>query len=188
MKPAGTLPHSQVPATCPYPKPHWSSPYPHIPLPEDPRKITNLFKNTNIGTAFKTTATLHQLVRPTPQIQIPAHKKGGVYKITCNTCHKAYVGQTSRTLRSRFQEHIHHIINNDPCSTYALHILNCWHEYGNINDTMILLKQVDKPNLLLPYEQIYMQSLHHNNGLIPEQQLNELNPIFELLQHKQRTS
>jgi len=26
---------SQVPATCPYPEPAWSSPYPHIPLPED---------------------------------------------------------------------------------------------------------------------------------------------------------
>jgi hypothetical protein len=25
-----------VPATCPYPEPARSSPYPHIPLPEDP--------------------------------------------------------------------------------------------------------------------------------------------------------
>ena len=31
-----SLPHSQVPATCPYPKPARSSPYPHNPLPEDP--------------------------------------------------------------------------------------------------------------------------------------------------------
>jgi hypothetical protein len=34
--PEGSLPHSQVPATCPYPEPDQSSPYPHIPLPEDP--------------------------------------------------------------------------------------------------------------------------------------------------------
>jgi hypothetical protein len=27
--------HSQVPATCPYPEPAQSSPYPHIPLLED---------------------------------------------------------------------------------------------------------------------------------------------------------
>jgi len=32
----GSLPHSQVPATCPYPEPARSSPYPHIPLLEDP--------------------------------------------------------------------------------------------------------------------------------------------------------
>jgi hypothetical protein len=31
-----SLPHSQVLATCPYPEPDQPSPYPHIPLPEDP--------------------------------------------------------------------------------------------------------------------------------------------------------
>ena len=36
MEPEGSLPHSQVPATCPYPDPARSSPYPHIPLPEQP--------------------------------------------------------------------------------------------------------------------------------------------------------
>ena len=36
MEPEGSLPHSQVSVTCPYPEPARSSPYPHIPLPEDP--------------------------------------------------------------------------------------------------------------------------------------------------------
>jgi len=36
MEPEGSLPHSQVPATCPYPEPARSSPYLHILLPEDP--------------------------------------------------------------------------------------------------------------------------------------------------------
>ena len=36
MKPEGSLPHSQVPATCPYPEPARSSPYTHILLAEDP--------------------------------------------------------------------------------------------------------------------------------------------------------
>jgi hypothetical protein len=36
MEPKGSLPHSQVPATCLYPEPAQSSPYPHIPFPEDP--------------------------------------------------------------------------------------------------------------------------------------------------------
>jgi len=36
MEPEGSLPHSQVLATCPYPEPARSSPYPHLPLPEDP--------------------------------------------------------------------------------------------------------------------------------------------------------
>ena len=36
MEPAGSFPHSQVPADCPYPVPARSSPYPYIPLTEDP--------------------------------------------------------------------------------------------------------------------------------------------------------
>ena len=84
-------------------------------------------------------------------------------------------------------ENIRYLKNNDPRPAYALHTLNCRHEYGNINDTMTLLKQINKPPLLLPYEQIYIQSLHHNNDLIPEQHPNGFNPMFEL-QRKQRTS
>jgi hypothetical protein len=41
MEPEGSLPHSQVPATCPYPEPARSRPYPHILLPEDSYEICN---------------------------------------------------------------------------------------------------------------------------------------------------
>ena len=33
MEPEGSLPQSQVPATCPYPEPARSSPYHNIPIP-----------------------------------------------------------------------------------------------------------------------------------------------------------
>jgi len=46
---------------------------------------------------------------------------------------------------------------------------------------MTLLKQVNKPSILLPYEQMFIQSLHHGNELINEQQASEHNPMFELL-------
>jgi len=41
MEPEGSLPHSQVPATCPYSGPDRFSPYPHIPLPEDPSYLSS---------------------------------------------------------------------------------------------------------------------------------------------------
>ena len=41
MEPEGSLPQLQVPATCPYPEPARSSPYPHILLPEDPFNLLN---------------------------------------------------------------------------------------------------------------------------------------------------
>ena len=36
MEPEGSLPHSQMPATCPYPEAARSSPYPHTLLSENP--------------------------------------------------------------------------------------------------------------------------------------------------------
>ena len=44
------------------------------------RKITNLFKNTNIGTAFKAATISQYLVRTTPQIRTPDHEKVGCTK------------------------------------------------------------------------------------------------------------
>jgi len=73
------------------------------------------------------------------------------------------VGQTSRNLKMIFRDHTRYIKNNDPQPSYALHILNCRNEYGNINDTMTLLKQVNKPSLLLPYEQMFIQTPYVTN-------------------------
>ena len=152
------------------------------------RKITNLFKNTNIGIAFRITTSIHQLTKPTIADQTLDHEKSGVYQLTCNTCQRSYIGQTRYNLKSRFQEHARYIKNNDPQSAYALHILKCRHEYGNINDTMTLLKHINSPSLLLPYERMYIQLFHHNNQLIPEQHPNEQNPMFQLLYNKYHTS
>ena len=53
---------------------------------------------------------------------------------------------------------------------------------------MTLLKHINSPSLLLPYEQIYTQQFHHKNQLIPEQRPNEQNPMFQLLHDKQQRS
>jgi DNA mismatch repair ATPase MutS len=80
------------------------------------RKHTNLFKNTNVGTAFRTTTTIHQLTKPTIADLTLEREKSGVYKLTCNTCQRSYIGQTSGNLKSRFQEHTRYIKNNGPHS------------------------------------------------------------------------
>jgi hypothetical protein len=69
---------------------------------------------------------------------------------------------------------------NNPQFAYALHILQNTHEYGPISDTMTLLQPVNKPNMLIPYEQFYIQSFHNENSLIPEQHPGEHNPLFTL--------
>ena len=65
------------------------------------------------------------------------------------------------SLQQRYKEHTQYVKQNDPQSSYALHILNDRHEYITINDTMTLLKHISRPTLLLPYEQFYIQTYHH---------------------------
>ena len=44
---------------------------------------------------------------------------------------------------------------------------------------MPLLKQVNKTTSLIPYERLYIQTLHQAGKLIPEQFPGEPNPLFQ---------
>jgi hypothetical protein len=89
--------------------------------------------------SFKSNNNL-QLTKPKLASNTQEQEESGIYKLTRNTCQTSYIGQTSRRLKQRYQEHISYIRHNEPQSAYALHILNNKHEYGPINNTMILLK------------------------------------------------
>jgi hypothetical protein len=104
----------------------------------------------------------------------------GIYKLTCNTCKISYIGQTNRHLKQRYREHIRYIRNNDPQSAYAQHIPQNLHEYGSITDTMSILKPIYKTSLLISYEQLFIQTFHHNGNLITEQGTGEQNLLFQL--------
>jgi len=65
-------------------------------------QITSLLKNTNIGISFKSATTLHHPIKRTAPTRLQEHEKSGIYKITYKTCHKVYVGQTGRNLKSNF--------------------------------------------------------------------------------------
>jgi hypothetical protein len=52
MEPEGSSPHSQEPATCPYPEPDWSSPGPPPPNPTSRRSILIVIMLTRLQTAL----------------------------------------------------------------------------------------------------------------------------------------
>jgi hypothetical protein len=70
------------------------------------------------------------------------------------------VGQASRNLKQRYQEHTRYIRNNDPQSAFAQHILNNQHAYGTIEEIMKLLKPTNHTSMLIPYELFFIQSHH----------------------------
>ena len=50
-----------------------------------------------------------------------------------------------------------------------------------MNDTMTLLKYEQKTPMLIPYKQLFMQTYHRNGLLIPEQNIGDPNPLFQLI-------
>jgi hypothetical protein len=53
---------------------------------------------------------------------------------------------------------------------------------------MTLLKHINKTSLLLPYEQLYIQSNHQHKQLISEQYIGYHNPIYQLIHETFSTS
>ena len=45
----------------------------------------------------------------------------------------------------------------------------------------VILKPLNNPNLLIPYEQYYIQTLYREDKLIPEQYPRETNPLFQMV-------
>jgi len=147
------------------------------------RKVTNLFKQIGVNIAFRGKNTLSRLVKTTNTTRTPPHNKPGIYQLTCNTCNLAYIGQTSRNVKTRYHEHIRYIKNNNPQSAYAQHLLNNRHQFGTIDNIMILLKPLHSQHLLTTYEQFYIHSFHKNGKLISEQSPGNPNPLFDLTTH-----
>jgi hypothetical protein len=67
------------------------------------RKVTNLFRDTNIlvKVAFRTRNTIQDILRPRPQID--KYNRCGIYRMKCMDCPLKYVGQTGRTFNSRYK-------------------------------------------------------------------------------------
>ena len=63
---------------------------------------------------------------------------GVVYKIPCSSCEKAYIGQTSRSLKSRLKEHVRAVAIHDQNSLLAKHCAETQHEFD--------FKQIGKNN------------------------------------------
>jgi len=144
------------------------------------RKITNLFRHTKVKLAFKCNNKISQLVKPNTDNNTPYYNRSGLYKLTCDTCKLAYVGQTSRSLKPCFQEHILYIRYNNPQSAYTQHILHNGHEYRPIDHSMTILKPLNDTTLLTPYEQYFIQTLHQEGQLIPQPFAGGKKPLLQI--------
>jgi hypothetical protein len=104
------------------------------------RKVTNLYKQSNLSIALRATNTTYRQLTKKPTQNNPS----GIYELKCNTCNRAYIRQSGRSIAVRHKEHIRYMQTNNPTSAYALHILNNKHYFGTAEEILKLLKSCHK--------------------------------------------
>ena len=99
---------------------------------------------------------------------VPPTQKSVIYRIDCKDCNKTYIGQTKRSIETRFKEHLAHLkYGRTEKSAVAEHALDNSHTVGSVK----LLKSVHKINKLDPLESIFISKFHqisinHDKGPI----------------------
>jgi hypothetical protein len=71
------------------------------------RKVTNLFKQSNLRIVLRATNTTYQQLTEKPA----QNNSSGIYKLKFNTCNRAYIGQFGRSIAVRHKEHIRYNAN-----------------------------------------------------------------------------
>jgi hypothetical protein len=117
------------------------------------KRVTNLFKQTNLKVAFRATNTTKQQLTENQTCRDPC----GIYKLKCNTRNGVYVGQSGRAINVRYKEHIRYIRTNNPKSAYVTHVLDNRHEYGTEENTLQLLQVCQKGTRMDCWEALYVQ-------------------------------
>ena len=120
------------------------------------RKISKLFRQTELKIAFRVTNTIQQQLNAKQTHDDPI----GIYELKCKTCIKVYVGQSDRTIDVRFEEHMRYMRSNNSTSAYAKHILDNIHEHGSKEDTVKLLKKCQKGKHTDCLEALHMRTFH----------------------------
>jgi hypothetical protein len=104
---------------------------------KETRKITNLFRDTEIKIAFRTRNTVQNTIKPPTQTD--KYEKSGICQMKCLDCPLRYIGQTGRAFHTRYKENIQAIRSNNGNAGYSNHILNTGHTYGSITGTMDII-------------------------------------------------
>jgi hypothetical protein len=116
-----------------------------------------------------------------PDENIDKFSCSGVYKLKCKRCEKVYTGQMGRSFTTHYAEHISDIKHNRDISKYAKHILDHLHEYGTKEETMDIIKVIDKGNHMDAHEKFHIYKYNRLRECLNEQNTNGAIILFDIL-------
>jgi hypothetical protein len=117
------------------------------------------------------------------QFTTDKYENPGIYKLKCMDCPRQYVGQTGRNFKTTYKEHIRDIRNNKSTSGSVQHILDTGHAFGNMDDSMEVVKIQHKGSHLNKLENFYIYKLFQQGIQLNNNCPNLQNPIFKQIQN-----
>jgi hypothetical protein len=128
--------------------------------------------------AFLTTNTLGNL-RSLKNHTTDKFSRSGVYRLTCQDCYKAYMGQTGIQFSVRYKEHQTSFSKNNNSSNFAKHLKEEGHSFGPIHNIMEIHYQ-GKGNHLNTVERFYIYAKFAANNQLNDAQTHSPNAIFDI--------
>ncbi|KAJ8955988.1 hypothetical protein NQ318_006259 [Aromia moschata] len=149
-------------------------------LPYEPkftRGLDKIFKNININLVYNSKNKLQTLLG-NPKDKINNNEKSGIYEISCKDCDQKYIGQTKRSILTRFKEHMAHLkYGRTEKYCVAQHAFDNNHRI-DINN-LKLIRNVTNSRQLDAFESLEIikcnNSMNKDNGPIPS------SPLFALI-------
>ncbi|KAK9496972.1 hypothetical protein O3M35_012832 [Rhynocoris fuscipes] len=156
-------------------------------------QLTNYFKKLGLQISklglqisFRTDNNIFRNINTQTNDQ-NVYDRSGIYKLTCPDCNQTYIGQTGRTLKDRYKEHIRSFLKNRNDSNFANHLLRTGHEPGTINETMTLLHHGQKSRRLNITEKMEIFKHKTFNGPIINEQIHSPSDVtFKTLTYKRK--
>ena len=141
--------------------------------------ITNIFKQTELKIAFRTTYTLGNLLTHRDHAPVK-FSLSGLYKLICPDCHKTYVGQTGRRFSTRYKEQ-DTFPQNSSTSSFAKHLIEEAHSFGPVNNIMQIVHCHRKGTHLNTIERFHIHTEFATNNHLNDPQTIFPKRIFDTL-------
>jgi hypothetical protein len=109
------------------------------------------------------------------------YEKNGIYRLTCPTCNKKYIGQSGWPFHVRFREHFRDYKYTNNKLKFAQHLLEEGHLFGPIDEIMDTIHLANKGWMLDTLEGFYIYRQTQRNNYINDKLTVRSNTIFEAL-------
>lgn len=110
--------------------------------------VKNELAKNDVTVSFKTNNKLGSILKPRPTEKKSLENYTGVYKISCDDCPKFYIGQTTRSFKTRFKEHLP-TKKSKTRSAYAAHLIDNNHNYTDFQKNVNILNINNKKGRML---------------------------------------